>query len=168
MQSRVAVILTVLTAFVVGEAPAPAQTRNPGGEPLPVPRFVSLRRDEVNVRAGPGMNYPIEWKYMRQNMPVEVLQDFQYWRKIRDVEGTEGWVHHSMLSGKRYALVTGDMRPLRRRPEPESGIVAQVEPGVIAQILECQGQWCRLDAAGIKGWLARAEFWGVYPNEAVK
>jgi SH3-like domain-containing protein len=156
-----------LAALLVAAAsPAFAQSR--GGETFPIPRYVSLRTDEANIRTGPGVQYPIEWVFTRRHMPVEVVEHFEYWRKIRDVEGTEGWVHTSMLSGKRYALVTGEIRSLRRKPEQGAPEAARLEPGVIGQILECQGQFCRLEAGGIKGWLARSEFWGVYPNETVK
>jgi SH3-like domain-containing protein len=146
---------------------AAAQGRSTG-DGLPVPRYVSLRSEEVNVRTGPGVRYPVEWVFNRRNMPVEVVEQFEHWRKIRDIEGTEGWVHQSMLSGKRHAIVTGDVRSLRRRPEAGSPEVARLEPGVIAQLIECQGQFCRVEAGGIKGWLPRAEFWGVYPSETLK
>lgn len=158
---RAAVLLSCLLAGT----PALAQSR---GDSLPIPRYVSLKSEEVNVRTGPGVQYPIEWVFTRRNMPVEVIEQYEYWRKIRDVEGTTGWVHNSMISGKRYALVTGDLRSLRRKPEPGSPDAAKLEPGVIGQILECEGAFCRVEAGGVKGWLARTEFWGVYPGETVK
>ncbi len=135
---------------------------------LAVPRYVSLRSDEVNLRTGPGVRYPVEWILQRRHMPVEILAEFENWRKIRDWQGTEGWVHESMLSGRRYAVVTGGVRSLRRQPDEGAAAVARLEPGVVAEVLECRDQWCRLDSEGFKGWLMRAEFWGVYPNEAVK
>lgn len=145
--------------------PAFAQSR---GDALPIPRYVSLKSDEVNVRTGPGVQYPIEWVFTRRHLPVEVIEQYEYWRKIRDVEGTTGWVHNSTITGKRYALVTGEMRNLRRKPELSAPEAAKLEPGVIGQIIECEGAFCRIEAGGIKGWLARTEFWGVYPNEQVK
>ena len=155
----------VFLSCLIAASTALAQNR---GDPLPIPRYVCLKSDEVNVRTGPGVQYPIEWVFTRRHMPVEVIEQYEYWRKIRDVEGTTGWVHNSMISGKRYALVTGDVRNLRRKPEPTSPDAAHLEPGVIGQILECEGTFCRIEAGGIKGWLARTEFWGVYPNEPVK
>jgi SH3-like domain-containing protein len=156
----------VLACLFLVAPPALAQSR--GTETLPIPRYVSLRSDEVNIRTGPGVQYPIEWVFTRRSMPVEVVEQFEHWRKIRDIEGTTGWVHQSMLSGKRFAIVTGEVRGLRRKPEQGSGDAARLEPGVIGQILECQGQFCRIEAGGMKGWLARSEFWGTYPNETVK
>ena len=159
--------LATLLMIAALSAAAPFPALGQGGDGLPVPRYVSLRSEEVNVRTGPGIRYPVEWVFQRRNMPVEVVEQFEHWRKIRDIEGTEGWVHQSMLSGKRYAIVTGDVRSLHRRPEPGAPEVARLEPGVIAQLLDCEGQYCRLEAGGIKGWLPRAEFWGVYPNEKI-
>lgn len=152
----------VLLLLLIGwAAPAAAQTT------LPLPRFVSLRSGEVNLRTGPGPRYPIDWVLVRKDMPVEVIAEFETWRKIRDVEGTEGWVHQGMLSGRRTAIVTGDVRGIRRRDDPAAPVVAQLEPGVVAKLLECKGPWCRVEVAGQKGWLQRGDFWGAYPNEKI-
>ncbi len=175
-------LLIAVAAVLSMAAPAGAQTSaqkaSPqkaaavGGAPsstgLAVPRYVSLRSDEVNLRTGPGVRYPVDWVLQRRHMPVEILAEFENWRKIRDFQGTEGWVHESMLSGRRYAIVTGAVRSLHREPNPAAPAVARLEPGVVAEILDCQKDWCRLDSDGFKGWLTRAEFWGVYPNETVK
>jgi SH3-like domain-containing protein len=156
--------LAVLLALAAS-LPALAQTQR---ETLPIPRFVTLRSEEVNLRAGPGVRYPVEWVFVRRQMPVEILQEFENWRRIRDRDGTEGWVHQSMLTGRRAAIVAGDMRNLRRRPEADAPVVARVESGVIGALLECKDAWCRLEAGGFRGWLPREEIWGVYPNEAIK
>jgi SH3-like domain-containing protein len=144
---------------------AAAQTPREG---LPIPRYVTLRSEEVNLRTGPGVRYPVEWVFVRRQMPVEILQEFENWRRIRDRDGTEGWVHQSMLTGRRAAIVTGEIRSLRRRPEADAPVVARVEPGVIGALLECKETWCRIEAGGFRGWLARDQVWGVYPNETVK
>lgn len=135
---------------------------------LPLPRFVSLRSDEVNLRAGPNSSHPIEWVLRRRHLPVEIVAEFQVWRRIRDPQGTEGWVHQNLLSGRRYAIVTGETRTLRRRPEADATPVARAEAGVVGELIECQGLWCRMDAGGFRGWLRRTEIWGVYPNETVR
>ena len=135
---------------------------------LPVPRFVSLHADKVNLRTGPGRRYPIEWILTRKNLPVEVTAEFEHWRRIRDYEGTEGWVHERMLEGKRDVVVTGAVRPLRRQPEPNAPILARAEPGVVARLLECRGAWCRIDAGKAAGWIRRDEIWGVLPDETVE
>jgi SH3-like domain-containing protein len=135
---------------------------------LPVPRFVTLRSDAVNVRTGPGERYPIEWVFTRKGMPVEILAEFDIWRKVRDWQGTEGWVHQRMVTGTRTVMVQGEMRNLRRDPEPTAPVVASAEPGVVARLLECRGAWCRIEAQGVRGWLQRGEMWGVYPDEQVQ
>jgi SH3-like domain-containing protein len=135
---------------------------------LPLPRFVSLRSAEVNLRTGPGLGYPIEWVYRRRQMPVEVIAEFDAWRKIRDWQGTVGWVHGSMLAGERTALVLGEERSLREDPEPTAPAVARLAPGVIGRLERCLDAWCRIEAGGFEGWLLRREFFGAYPDEAIE
>jgi len=137
-------------------------------EDLPLPRFASLRSNEVNLRTGPGTNYPVDWVLTRRAMPVEVLAEFDVWRKIRDWQGTVGWVHQSMLTGNRTALILASPRVLHSDPGGGARPVVRLEPGVIAKLLECSGEWCRLEANVYRGWLKRGEFFGVFPNETVK
>src|SRR5215470_6757535 len=134
---------------------------------LPIPRFVSLRSAEVNLRTGPGTNYPVDWVFVRRELPVEIIAEFDVWRKIRDWQGTVGWVHQSMLDGRRTARVTGADRDLRSEATEDASIVARLAPGVIGRLLECEAAWCRIDADGYRGWLKRDEFWGTYPDEKV-
>ncbi|HVM79233.1 MAG TPA: SH3 domain-containing protein [Stellaceae bacterium] len=132
------------------------------------PRFASLRASEVNLRAGPGEQYPIEWVYKRKDFPVEVVGKYDVWRKIRDWQGTEGWVHQRMLADTRSVIVRGEVRFLHANPDPTASVVARLEPGVIAKLLECQGLWCRVEVQSLRGWLSRNEIWGVYPDEVVR
>jgi SH3-like domain-containing protein len=132
---------------------------------LPVPRYVSLRSGEVNVRAGPGSRYPIEWVFKRRSLPVEVVAEFDTWRKIRDFEGTEGWVHQSMLSGRRTIQVIGQVRTLRRDPGGSAPAVARMEPGVLGNLEDCQHEWCEIRVSGLSGWVSRAHIWGVDVKE---
>ena len=155
-------------ALMVGAA-APTHGQGRSGEGgLPVPRYVSLRSDDVNLRAGPGARYPVDWVFKRRNLPVEVVAEFEHWRRIRDWQGTEGWVHQSMLSARRYVMVAATMGELRRQPERAGEVVARAETGVLAQLIECRDIWCRVDAAGHRGWVERKALWGVYPDETVK
>ncbi len=134
---------------------------------LPLPRFVSLRSDRVNMRTGPGVQYPVDWTYLRRGFPVEVIAEFDAWRKIRDWEGAEGWVHQSMIAGRRTLVVIGSVRPLRRKEGDETQPVALVEPGVVGELLECpkESLFCRVGLASQVGWLKRSEFWGVHRGE---
>lgn len=133
--------------------------------PLPLPRFASLRAKAVNLHVGPGNNYPTEWKFVRAGIPVEILAEFDTWRQIRDWQGTQGWVHKSLLSGKRTAVIQNKQRSLHKEPEDSAPIVAYVEPGVHGALIECRKEWCRLDFEGHRGWMKRRCLWGVYPNE---
>jgi SH3-like domain-containing protein len=147
----------------------PAAADSLGSETkLPIPRFVSLRSNEVNLRTGPGTIYPVEWVFVRRGLPVEVIAEFDVWRRIRDWQGTIGWVHQSMLDGRRTARITGADRELRSEPAEAGSIVVRLAPGVIGRLLECEASWCEIDAEGYRGWLKRDEFWGSYPDEKVQ
>lgn len=150
----------LLVALLLGRGALAADT--------PVPRFSALRFDRVNMRVGPGTNFPIEWVLTRRNMPVEVIAEYEAWRQVRDWQGTEGWVRENSLTSRRTGIVLGSVRLLYRAAGDLSQAVAQVEPGAIGQLLGCEGEWCRLDFAGNRGYLKRGEFWGAYPNETLK
>lgn len=137
-------------------------------EKLPLPRFVSVRSSEVNVRTGPGVRYEVKWTVVRKSIPLEVIAEFEQWRKIRDVQGEEGWVHASMLTGKRTAIIMSDHQILRRSVGPGSPPVAMAEAGVVAEILSCKGTFCRVRAGDYAGWLDRANIWGVYEQEEIE
>lgn len=168
---RLALLLTILVGasalgavgpFGADSGPGMAVAQAQTG--LPLPRFVSLRSAEINLRTGPGPTYPIEWVYLRRNMPVEVIAEFDNWRKVRDWQGTVGWVHQNLLSGERFARIIDAERVLLN--QAESGApVARLMPGVIARILRCGPEWCELETGGYRGWLSRDDFWGVYPQE---
>jgi SH3-like domain-containing protein len=132
---------------------------------LPVPRYVSLKSGEVNMRIGPGTRYSINWVYKREGLPVEIIQEFDQWREIRDSDGTTGWVHKQMLQGKRMAVIKKGTAVLRRAADAQSGPMLRLEPGVVGRLLECEKDWCRLQVSGHKGWIEKTHIWGVYPKE---
>lgn len=143
-----------------------------GASGLPVPRFVSLKPARVNLRIGPGRDYAVSWLFMKAGLPVEIIQEYDNWRRIRDADGTEGWVYQSLLSGKRTAITApwlkndqGAMINMRRDASDTSGLAAEIEPGVVGTVRECTGQWCRLDMGGVRGWIKQSDLWGVYPGE---
>ena len=137
---------------------------------LPVPRFASLRSAQINLRRGPGTQYPIDWVFVRAGLPVEIISEFETWRKIRDVEGAEGWVHQSMLSGKRSVMTppSQNVINLLKNPDQNSPSIAKVGASVVGQLLSCKGSWCRVNFQNHKGWLRRIHFWGVYQDETIK
>ena len=147
---------------------SPCHSRAESG--LPVPRFVSLKDDRVFARAGPGDQYPINWVYRRKGFPVEVVDEFDHWRLIRDVDNVEGWIHSVMLSGKRFAIILEGSSPknhlnLHRKPEPSSAAIARVQAGAYGKLLDCTQTWCRIQFELYRGWVRRDQIWGVYPGE---
>lgn len=129
------------------------------------PHFASLKSDEVNMRAGPGTNYPIVWVYHRARLPVEVTAEFDVWRRVQDAEGSEGWVHKAMLRNDRYGLTLGKQTALRIKPGDTAPAKAMIGQAVIGNLLACETAWCKLEFKGIKGWMKKADFWGAYPSE---
>ena len=138
------------------------------GAEAPLPYFAALHADKVNLRAGPGDRYPIEWIYVRRDWPVQVIAHFDHWRRVRDWEGTEGWVHEKMLTSQREVVVTGGIHGLRQSPDPNAALLARAEPGVMAKLDECRGEWCRIAAGDFTGWVQRSDIWGVSPTETVR
>jgi SH3-like domain-containing protein len=155
----------VLLALLATSADTFAQAGRTTG--LPLPRFVSLGSNEVNLRFGPGEGYPIAWILTREGLPVEIVEEFDTWRKVRLHDGDLGWIHGSLLSSRRTVLVADEIRALRQTPEQDARIVLWAEPGVIGQLVDCDGSWCRVEIDGRRGWLQRAEFWGVLPDETL-
>ncbi|WP_010301387.1 SH3 domain-containing protein [Candidatus Odyssella thessalonicensis] len=134
-------------------------------EKLPLPRFASIRSNKVNVHVGPGKSYPIEWTYTRQGLPIEIVAEFDTWRQIKDPDGTVSWVHKSLLSGKRTAIIKQRRRKLRSKPNKDARIIAYLEPGFIAKIKKCEKDWCQLEAKNYSGWMRKKAIWGVYDHE---
>lgn len=134
-------------------------------EPLPLPRFASIKSDEANIRTGPGKRYPIKWQITRKNVPVEIISEFEQWRKIRDISGDEGWVHQAILSGARFVVVQNKPQMLRRSDSVSSRIIAKLEPGVQARLKRCTEQWCEVEMQETEGWVLRSGLWGLYAHE---
>ncbi|HKR19315.1 MAG TPA: SH3 domain-containing protein [Stellaceae bacterium] len=135
------------------------------------PQFMSLRSNEVNLRAGPGEKYPIHWVYRRKGLPVEVIDSYDVWRHVRDWQGTEGWIQVRLLSATRTVIIKADTRTIYQEPARDSPALAKLEPGVIATLLECRNAWCRVETRGrrvVRGWLLRSEIWGVTPDETIE
>jgi SH3-like domain-containing protein len=138
---------------------------------LPLPRFVSLKPDRVNVRRGPTRDQTVSFIFQRAGLPVEVVAEFENWRRVRDSQGSEGWVLQNLLSGRRTALVApwlgGKPLPLLARADAASAPVAMLEPGVLASIKACSAGWCRINGSGFDGWIEQQKLWGAYPGESI-
>ena len=168
-------LVSLLALFLVtapATAPAVAQSGTVGPSGFPVPRFVSLKSDRVNVRVGPSRDHRIGWTFVRAGLPVEIVQEFENWRRIRDWEGSEGWVFHSLLTGRRTALVTpwesAMITPLREEPRSDARVVAELSPKVLGEVGQCKEGWCEVSGDGFSGWIDQTRLFGVYPDETVE
>jgi SH3-like domain-containing protein len=164
-------ILALLVVLATKAADATGDLAVGAASGLPVPRFVSLKPDRVTVRGGPTRDHEIAFVFTRSGLPVEITAESDNWRRIRDWEGAEGWVYHSLLSGRRTALVAAkqqdDLVPLYDKADPQSALVARLQPGVLASVKHCSGSWCHIFGPGFDGWIAQERLWGVYANEKI-
>jgi len=181
------VALMIATGLMLGNLSNPAHAAEAGMKigretGLSLPRFVSFKRGSVNLRVGPGRKYAIKWNYRRRNLPVEVIQEFDQWRRVRDAEGTTGWVLHSMLSSKRTAIIAPWDRPQAAEGQVvkaaflngkgsasnSASTVAKPQAGLQVNVDECNGEWCAVEVQGTGFWLEQEKLWGVYPGEKIE
>lgn len=161
-------------AAMLGAVPGPGHAAKDSAAAtsgLPIPRYVSLKSDHVNVRAGPTKDNDVAWVYTRAGLPVEITAEFENWRRVRDSEGSEGWVYHSMLSGRRTAVVTmkskDELAPIYDRADSAGAVAARLQAGVVTQVKKCSNGWCRVTGNGFDGWIEQQRLWGVYADEKV-
>ena len=176
-----ALLIAAANGVLAQETPGPAEA---GGSGLQIPRYVSLKSDRVNLRQGPGTEYPIAWVFRRVGLPVEVIKEFDGWRQVRDAEGTTGWVLSTMLSGRRTAVILPWELPAQAKGDGKSDAIkasatlhyddsersrpiADVEAGVLASIISCDGRWCRVSIGGVRGYIEQAKLWGAYQGEVI-
>lgn len=181
MRKAIAIVVMAALAGVPGWAPAdevaavPAAMAPTAAAPpsvgsetgLPLPRYVSLKTSRGRARRGPSDSHRVDWIYTRRDLPLRVTGEFEHWRRVEDSEGEGGWIHYSLLSGVRTILVTQDMAPLRDAPRPDAAEVAYLEAGVVARIMECAQDWCRVSVDGMRGWVDTHMVWGVDPGEVL-
>ena len=154
-----------ITAFT--EPQSFQDERVKGASGLPLPRFVSIKADAANVRRGPGPDFPLLWQYQRRKLPLEIIAEYDDWRRVRDHQGEDGWMKAPLLSGARTVIVRRSAHAvtLRAIPAATGGVIALVQPGVIGTLEECKGNWCEVEVDEYDGWLPRDQIWGVYPFE---
>ena len=167
--------MAVPDATTPAATPAAAVPEDPPRDPnrgivtnLPIPRFVTLKTNEGNARRGPGLTHRIDWVFTRAGMPLRVTAEFENWRRIEDQEGVGGWVHYTLLSGARSALVTAEMADFRDEPADTARAAFQAEAGVVGRLLECSIDWCRMSVDGTRAWVRKTAIWGVTPEELVE
>ena len=157
--------LGLIAALMLAPVAALSQDVRGSVTNLPLPRFVSMKASEGNVRRGPSLSHRIDWVYVRRDMPLEITAEFGHWRRVRDRDGAGGWVHYSLLSGVRTVIVEKDMLDLYAKPDERTQVTARLALGVIAKLDECTPTWCRVEAGGYDGWAPKATLWGVKPDE---
>lgn len=172
--------LLIMVALLAAAATEAAAAQKSSG--LPIPRYVSLKSDRVNLRKGPGTEFPIAWVYERAGLPVEVIKEYENWRQVRDSEGAEGWVLHSLLSGRRTVLILpweigkkaaagapkSQTAPIYASASTTGGVAAYAEAGTLASIVSCTGTWCEVSIDDQRGWIEQVKLWGVYKDEQVQ
>ncbi len=161
----VALALAPARPTVAQEVAAPTQEVRGPVTNLPLPRFVSLKTSEGNVRRGPSLTHRIDWVFTRRGMPLEITAEYGHWRRVRDRDGQGGWVHYALLSGVRTVLIEEDMLRVHARPDDTSPVMAAFELGVVAQLGACDAHWCEISAGGHDGWAPKSKLWGVKPEE---
>ncbi len=162
---RTGFVIALLAGTMV-QADQTTQSPDIGPETnLPLPRYVSLKASEANVRRGPSLSHRIDWVFTRRNMPLQVIAEYGHWRRVIDQEGQGGWVHYTMLSGARTVLIDAETAALRSRPDANALENAVLELGVIARLGDCNENWCQLTTGGYKGWAPKEMLWGVNPTE---
>ncbi len=150
-----------LAALLCACVPAPATAAPPAP-----PRYASISRDHANLREGPSYDHRILWVYRHKNYPVEIIASFDAWRRVKDSDGTLGWMHHSQLSDRRTIVFIGFTKsPLRQSDDPKGKIVAYAQPGVVARLKACKPDACEVEASGTDGWADKRNIWGVEPGE---
>ncbi len=166
---RVLSMVAALSAVLI--APALAQETTGSVSGLPIPRFVSLKPSDTPMREGPSKDHRIKWLFKKEGVPVEIIAEFENWRRVRDSEGDDGWVFHSRLSGRRTAQINPRLKDpaiaIYGKDSDSAAVVARLQPGVIGNVEQCTGRWCRLSGDGFEGWIQQDRLWGVYPGERV-
>jgi len=168
---RITDAIALVAALWLG-APAAFAQQLGSATGLPIPRYVSLKTDRVNLREGPSKDHPTKWVFQRAGLPVEITAEFETWRKVRDSEGTEGWVLHSLISGRRTVLVApgkkGETFKLLAKPNTSADLAATLQSGVLGNVKTCDGAWCLIEGDGFKGYIQQVALWGVYPDEKIE
>lgn len=155
-------VLAACAILCIGVAAATAETLGPVTN-LPIPRFVSMKAGEANIRRGPSLTHRVDWVFRHPGMPLIVTGEYGHWRRVVDREGAGGWVHYALLSGTRTVIVDAEKASLRVRPLPDAPVRAYAERGVIARLGDCEADWCRITADGHRGWVRADTLWGLEP-----
>jgi len=158
-------LLVAAAVLTTANIPVTATARTVGESGLPLPRFVSLGVTKANMRVGPKQTHPIQWVYQKKGTPLEIIEEYEAWRRVRDIDGTTGWMHRRLLVGKRTAIITADWASIRTQPDVTAPLTVRAEKGVAGTLEECTQRWCLITIQGRDGWIEKDLIWGVYPIE---
>jgi SH3-like domain-containing protein len=160
-------LLVVTSAFLLALSTLTASAQDKRGPVtnLPLPRYVSMKAAEGNVRRGPSLTHRIDWVFKRRGMPLQITAEYGNWRRVQDRDGAGGWVHYALLSGVRTVLIESELLTVYTSPDPNSQVSAKFESGVVARLGSCSVDWCHISAGGYRGWAQKSNLWGVDPSE---
>ena len=144
---------------------ASAQAQEASMDNLPLPRWAVISVSEINLRTGPGKRYPIDWVLRKKGLPVEITQEFDSWRMVREPGGAKGWVSRTMLSSTHNVMIQSGDQSLLAKPDDGARVIARLQKGVIGRALICRPQWCQVKVESYEGWVPKDTLWGVYPQE---
>ncbi|MBL4747779.1 MAG: hypothetical protein JKY17_03025 [Magnetovibrio sp.] len=161
--------LALLFSFIILSSTQPSQAQV-SGSGLPLPRFVSLRAGEVNLRTGPGIQYPVDWVYRKSGLPLQVIAEYKTWRKVMDWQGSQGWIHQTMLSAKRTFIIIGRLKTVLSKADRKARPIVKLQDSVVGRLISCPSgsKFCRIEVEGFEGWMARSDFWGVLKGESLE
>jgi SH3-like domain-containing protein len=165
MLKHIIILSITITAAIITATSAQENRLSIRGTGLDIPRFVTLKSNLVNMRSGPGKEYPVKWQYHRKGLPLKVIGEFDVWREVMDHDNTTGWMHVSTLSIKRMALITETTVKIHRSDDENSRILAVAEKGIIAELEHCRKDWCKIKTPNLSGWLYRQAIWGLLDDE---
>ena len=157
--------LAAAAFLAIASVPTSVAAQVTGDSGLPLPRFVSLGVTKANMRVGPKQTHPIQWVYQKKGTPLEIIEEHEAWRRVRDIDGTTGWMHRRLLVGKRTAIITADWASIRTQPDVTAPLSVRAEKGVAGTLEECSQSWCLISIKGREGWIEKDLIWGAYPNE---
>ncbi len=136
---------------------------------LEIPRYVSLKSNDANIRVGPSKNYPIEIKYIKKNYPLKVVEEYEEWRKVEDFKKNIGWIHKSLISGTRTGIIlSNDNKTIRLLNTLDGNVIGEIGKGNIVYLEKCKIDWCLVTAENLKGWMDKKYIWGVKEKEIIK
>ncbi len=136
---------------------------------LEIPRYVSLKSNDANIRVGPSKNYPIEIKYIKKNYPLKILEEYEEWRKVEDFKKNIGWIHKSLISGNRTGIILSkDNKNINLVNTLGGNVIGEIGKGNIVNVEKCKTNWCLVSKENFRGWIHKKYIWGVKEKEIIK